>query len=99
MARTGEDDAGKLDWPIEEVRLFLPRGGYRCLNRGVHDPHRHHLRRHIPLSGAGASLVEALASRSSDGDDIRKFVEELIPSERERALGRGKQKKVYFTGF
>jgi hypothetical protein len=43
--------------------------------------------------------VEALASRSSDGDDIRKFVEELIPSERERALGRGKQKKVYFTGF
>jgi leucyl-tRNA synthetase len=44
-------------------------------------------------------LVEALADRSPDGDDIRRFVEEVIRRREIERSAVGNEKKGYFTGF
>ena len=61
VARQGADDAAELDWALRggagpvrgRVRRVGRRG--RGRDRGLHDPHRHHLRGDVRPAGAGAS--------------------------------------------
>ncbi len=55
VARQGAHDAAQLDRPIRGRARELRARRLAGRHRGLHDPHRHHLRRHVPDAGPGAS--------------------------------------------
>ena len=69
LAREGSDDAAELDRASRKARgsrfrCARCRSGRRPAHRGLHDPHRHDLRRDVRAAGARAPAGAAVEPRS-----------------------------------